>query len=201
VLRLPWQGHGPTRQAALAQVDTPYVIFSVDDALPRGRGFVRALLRELHQGWDAVVARQLPWPDSDGLSRLRLRRWCPPQPGPAAQADHVCTLYPTALLRSHPLPPLPIAEDAGWSVGRAVGRCPGAPLLHAHLRRPTELYTRNRDIHRQLHGLGRSPAVPDLAALVGALPSALREAARWGPRELPCQLAELLGQWRAAQGG
>lgn len=198
LLRLPWRGHGPTRQAALELVRTPFVLFTVDDAIPLGRGLLRVLgLELLRGGFDAVVARQIPWPDADHVTAERLRRWTPSgeRAIPAPQADNVATLYRTEVLRAHPFPPVPIAEDAAWSPGRRVGYVPFAPVLHSHDRRPAELYRRNKAIHEQLVRLGQPPTVPSLPALVRALPGLLRPVAKEGGPELVNQLAELAGQW------
>lgn len=204
VLRLPWQGHGATRQAALAHVDTPFVLFTVDDALPLGRGCLRTLVAALQAGsWDAVVARQVPWPDADHVTAERLRRWTPSGERtidfPAA--DNVATLYRTEVLRRFPFPDVPIAEDAWWSRGRRVGYVPFAPFLHSHDRSPAALYRRNREIHEQLARMGQALPVIGLSDVVGALPGTVRPAVKGGPRELANQVAELLGMWQGARRG
>ncbi|MEC8423573.1 MAG: hypothetical protein VX000_07335, partial [Myxococcota bacterium] len=102
VTRVPWTGHGPTRQGVLANVESPYVLLTVDDAVLLGAGCLRRMVQVLESGrWDAVVARQIPWPDADPVTRRRLRQWTPPSDGPQrlAQTDHVCTLYRTETLR------------------------------------------------------------------------------------------------------
>ncbi|MCK6506590.1 hypothetical protein L6R53_24990 [Myxococcota bacterium] len=204
VLRLPWQGHGATRQAALAHVDTPFVLFTVDDAIPLGRGCLRTLVQALQAGsWDAVVARQVPWPDSGHVTAERLRRWTPSGQRtidfPAA--DNVATLYRTEVLRRHPFPDVPIAEDAWWSRGRRVGYVPFAPFLHSHDRAPGDLYRRNRAIHEQLARMGQALPVIGLSDVVGALPGVVRPAVKGGPRELANQVAELVGMWQGARKG
>ncbi|MFM8358546.1 MAG: hypothetical protein ACKOET_08300, partial [Verrucomicrobiota bacterium] len=46
----------------------PYVLLTVDDAMPLGAGFVRTLVEVLERGgYDAVTARQVPWPGSDAI--------------------------------------------------------------------------------------------------------------------------------------
>lgn len=199
VQRVPWAGHGPTRQAALADVRTPFVLFTVDDAALLGAGCLRRMVAVLEaEGADAVVARQVPWPDADPVTRGRLRSWTPAAaaPTPLPQVDHVCTLYRTETLRRHPLPAVPIAEDLAWSTGRRVVLAPGAPVLHSHRRRARALWSRERAIHQQRRALGLETTVPDL---VGALPGVLG-ALRHGPRELPRHAAEVLGQWWGGRG-
>lgn len=202
VLRVPWEGHGRTRQRGVETVTDPYVLLTVDDAIPLGAGFVRVLVEALESGgWDAVVARQVPWPDADPVTRRRLRAWTPPgwSVTRRAQADHVATLYRTEALRRHPLPDAPIAEDAWWSRGRRIGYVPMAPVLHSHARVPAALYARNRDIHAELVRMGRPPSVSGRRALLGALPSTMRPLLRGQGREAVCQAAELLGQWQGAR--
>ena len=204
VQRVAWKGHGATRAEALKWVDSEYVFFTVDDAIPLGRGCIRTLVQALNGGdWDAVVARQVPWPDSDAVTAARLRRWTPPGDRVIRkdQTDHVATLFRTATLRKFPIPDVPIAEDAWWSRGRRIGYVPMAPVLHSHSRRPLDLYRRNRDIHAQLVAMGRDPGVPNLSSAVAALPGLVRPTLAGGGTELFNQLAELAGQWRGAMLG
>jgi hypothetical protein len=199
---VPWEGHGPTRRRGVEMADGDYILFTVDDAIPMGAGFVRTLVEALEtHGFDAVFARQLPWPSSDPVTCRRLREWTPPGLHVRAmpRLDHVAALFRRETLIEHPLPEVPIAEDLHWAVGRNVGYVPTAPVLHAHPRRPLALYRRNLEIHRQIIATGRAPAVPDLASLVGALPGVARPVLEGGPREFFNQIAELLGQWRAAR--
>ena len=202
VMEVPWLGHGATRQEGVRHAQGDYVLLTVDDALPRGRGCVRALVEALEEGgYDAVFGRQVPWPLADPVTARRLSEWTPSGRGHfrVDQLDHVFALYRRETLLESPLSPVPIGEDLHWRQGRRIGYVPGAPVVHSHVRRPTELYRRTRDLHVQHHLVGDEPRVPSLAALVGALPGVLRPVIRGGPRELPNQLAELLGQWRAAR--
>jgi len=199
-LRVPWQGHGTVRQAAVTQTDAEFLLFTVDDAIPLGAGSVRALVDALKEGqYEAVFGRQVPWPSSDRITRDRLRAWTPPGVGHrwVDRLDNVYALYRREMLAWHPFPSVPIAEDLHWRRGRRVGYVPGAPVAHAHERKPGELYKRTRDIHRQHIALGEPPAIPTHAHLLRALPSVLGPMLKGGAQELPNQLAELLGQWRA----
>ncbi len=201
VLRLPWEGHGPTRQAAVEHATGDYVFFTVDDAIPCGAGFLRSLVEALEDGgYDAVSARQLPWPDSDALTARQLRAWTPPgrRHRPAQQVDHVAALHRRQTLLDHPLPPVPIAEDLRWSPGRRCGYLPSAPVVHAHLRRPLELFRRTRAIHAQHIARGEPPRVPGPLSVIRAAPGMLRPMLEAGPSELLNQSAELLGQWAAS---
>jgi len=202
VLRLPWRGHGLTRQAAVAHVKTPYTLLTVDDAIPLGGGFVRTMVSALEAGrWDAVFARQIPWPDADPETKRRLRQWTPPGRAVVAapQVDHVAALYRTESLRRWPLPDVPIAEDAWWSRGRRIGYVPMAPVLHSHARIPAALYARNRDIHTELIKMGEPARVPSTTSMLRSMPSTLRPLLRGERREALCRAAELLGQWQAAR--
>lgn len=202
VMRVPWTGHGPVRQAGVEAATGEYILFTVDDALPRGRGCLRALVDALEEGgYDAVFGRQLAWPSTDPITAARLRAWTPPGRGHWSmdRLDHVFALYRRETLLRHRLPAVPIGEDLHWRQGRRIGYVPEAVVVHAHERRPKELYQRTRDLHVQHHLVGDSPLIPSLAALSGALPSAFAAAARAGPLELPNQLAELLGQYRASK--
>jgi hypothetical protein len=201
VLRLPWEGHGPTRQRAVEHASGDYVLFTVDDAIPCGAGFLRSLVEALEDGgYDAISARQLPWPDSDPVTARRLRGWTPPghRHRVAEQADHVAALYRRQTLLDHPLPAVPIAEDLRWSQGRRVGYLPTAPVVHAHDRRPVALFHRTRAIHGQHIAAGEPPRVPGPLTVLGAAPSLVRPVLEAGPAELLNHSAELLGQLAAA---
>ncbi|NOY26379.1 MAG: glycosyltransferase family 2 protein [Oligoflexia bacterium] len=204
VLRVPWLGHGATRQAALAHVRSPWVFFTVNDAIPLGRGFLRTLVTALqHSSWDAVVARQVPWPDAHHVTAERLRRWTPSGERTVAfpQADNVGTLYRTESLRRFPFPDVPIAEDAWWSRGRRIGYVPFAPILHSHPRSPGALFRRERAMHSQLVAMGQDVPIRSISDLVAALPAVVRPAVKDGRGELFSQLAELAGQWLGARRG
>lgn len=207
VMKCEWRGHGATRQGAIPLVKSDYTLLTVDDALPIGRGCVAELIHALEEGddegpWDAVYARQLPWPSSDPITRTNLERWTPPGKTPtrAKQVDNVFALYRTETLRRHPLPDVPTGEDLHWSRGRRVAYVPTALVMHAHRRRPIELFERTRSIHREHVRLGDPPLVPSTLALLRALPGVIRPTLKGGPRELPNQIAELLGQWAARRG-
>ncbi len=202
VLDVPWLGNGATRQAGVRHATGEYVLLSVDDALPRGRGCVRALVHALEDGgYDAVFGRQVPWPTADPVTGRRLASWTPPGRGHfrVEQLDNVFALYRRDTLLENPLSAVPIGEDLHWRRGRRVGYVPRAVVVHSHPRRPGVLYRRSRDLHVQHHLVGDQPAVPTLGALLGALPGVIRPAMLAGPQEIPNQLAELLGQWRAAR--
>ena len=204
VIRLPWEGHGATRARALEFVETEYVFFTVDDAIPQGEGCIRTLIDALNTGgWEAAVARQIPWPHSDAVTAARLRRWTPPgkRVVPTLQTDHVATLFRTETLQKYPIPNVPIAEDAWWSLHRRVAYVPMAPVLHSHARNPRALFERNRAIHAQLVAMGHPASVPSIGSLIQALPGVIRPTLAGGPGELMNQLAEITGQWWGATKG
>jgi hypothetical protein len=195
-VRVPWQGHGRTRNAGVALARHPYVLLTVDDALPLGAGFVRTLVEALERGgYDAVTARQVPWPTSDRATRARLRAWTPPGgEHPEVTLDNVAALYRRDALLDDPFDATPIAEDWLWARRHKVGYAPGAPVAHAHPRQFLELFTRTRAIHAVRARAGVQPSVASLAALARALPSTLGA-------DAPGALGELLGQWAGARAG
>ncbi|MFN7146786.1 MAG: hypothetical protein ACK4YP_23635, partial [Myxococcota bacterium] len=171
-VRVPWRGHGATRNAGVRMARHPYVLLTVDDALPLGAGFVRTLVEALEAGgFDAVTARQVPWPTSDPVTRARLRRWTPPVGGaPEVLLDNVAALYRREALLADPFDAVDIAEDWLWGRRHHVGYVAAAPVAHAHPRRFRELYARTRAIHRVRAAAGEAPTVPTVGALARALP-------------------------------
>ncbi len=195
VVEVPWEGHGKTRNRALDLARYPYLFYTVDDCLPLGAGFLERLIRCLEQNdLEAVTARQLPWPDSDPVTRRRLRAWTPP--GPQApgvhRLDNVGALYRRESLIRDPFPAVPIAEDTAWATRHRVGYAWDAPVVHAHPRGFLPLYRRTVALHTELIRRGQGPTVPDGKSLLRALPTVV------GP-DLPGALGELLGQWRAGR--
>jgi hypothetical protein len=187
-VRVPWTGHGRTRNVGVALASHPYVLFTVDDALPLGAGFVRTLVEALEAGgYDAVYARQIPWPTSDAVTRARLRRWTPPAGVGEGGLDNVAALYRRSALVADPFDPVDIGEDWLWGRRHRVGYVPAAPVVHAHPRRFLSLFRRTRDLHRVID----APRV-DAPTLLRALPSTVG-------RDFPGALGELLGQFVAGR--
>ncbi len=186
VQNVAWLGHGRTRQAALAGITTPYVLFLVDDATPLGAGFVRTMVEHLEQGYDAVWARQIAWPDATRRARNRLRDWCPAEgPVPETRLDHVCALHRISLLRVDPLDDVPIAEDWAWGRRHRCGLVAGAPVLHSHRPSFRGSFRRTRAIHGVLRAAGEPATVGGVGDLLRALPGCALD------RDA---LGELLGQ-------
>jgi len=195
-IRVPWLGHGATRNTGVRLARHPYVLVTVDDALPLGAAFLRTLVAALEAGGhDAVFARQVPWPTSDPVTRARLRAWTPPPgAGPAlATLDNVAALYRREALLLDPFDDVPTAEDWLWARRHRVGYVPTAVVAHAHPRRFRALYERTRATHAVLRAHGESPRVTGVVDVLSALPSVL------GP-DAPGALGELLGQWAAGRG-
>ena len=151
-VRIPWLGHGLSRNHLLAHVTTPYVLFTVDDATLFPDTLVR--LRQTLESCaaDAVVARQIPWPDASPIVRRRISRWTPYHSSPyqIEQCDNVATIYRTAQLKENPFATVPIAEDALWSEGKTIYCDPLGLVLHSHDRNPRSLFWREYCIFRQL---------------------------------------------------
>lgn len=171
IRHVDWNGHGATRQAALSMVHTPYVLFTVDDAIPMS-GAISALIQILSdESWDAVMARQIPFPTADRRTRDDLHRWTPHASGAYAvpQTDHVGTLYRTEDLRCNPIPDVPIAEDSHWSVGKQVACVPDAVLVHSHPRTIRGVASREFKIHRELDKLNMSTPLTFSEAVLGGV--------------------------------
>lgn len=176
VQHVQWKGHGATRQDAVSMVQTPYVFFTVDDAIPMS-GVLFSLIAALSTGkWDAVIARQIPYPTAEQRTRDDLHQWTPhaSEVYPVSQTDHVGTLYRTEDLRHNPIPDVPIAEDCHWSVGQSVACVPDAILVHSHPRSIQSVAMREFKIHRELIRLDLSEPLTLTDAMLGGL-SAFKE--------------------------
>ncbi len=192
-MRVAWEGHGATRNRALTHVLDPYVLFTVDDAIPLGDSFLQTLIERLEAtGADAVTARQIPWPTADAATRARIRAWTPPTPVAKPPLDNVAALYRTSALRDDPFDRVPIAEDWLWGQRHRIAYAPDAAVVHSHARHFRDLYIRTRDVHRVRIGAGEPPNVPSFSAFLRALPSTVGA-------DLSGALAELLGQYTAAR--
>lgn len=151
-IHIPWCGHGQTRQLALAYVETPLVLFSVDDAIPWGHRPVSQMVETLKDPqWDAVVARQVPWPDAPLYIHNRLVNWMPPSDGPSlfSQCDHVGTLYRVRDLDRAPIPDVPIGEDIWWSIDKKIALAGHVNFLHSHPPTIKELWRREKALEQQ----------------------------------------------------
>lgn len=185
VSMVDWKGHGKTRSEAVQRVKTPYVFFSVDDAIPLGN-CLQYLIEELETGnWDAVVARQIPMPTADLFTRDQLSKWTPHQATPYAlsQCDHVGTLYRTQTLNEYPIPDVPIAEDAWWSKDKQIACVPKAVLVHSHPRHTIEVMRREFAIHRQLKQMESSKVSNHRLSISDVVLSGLSALPKYGVRE------------------
>jgi rhamnosyltransferase len=78
VLRVPQAefNHGLTRNRAIAETRGRFVALLVQDAVPRGRDWLRALVEAVSQdGVAGAYSRQEPRPDCPPFIKARLERW------------------------------------------------------------------------------------------------------------------------------
>ena len=193
-----WKGHGQTRQDIVSQIETEFLFFTVDDAQPMPN-MLSSLLQTLKaKNCDAVVARQLPYPDASPITIRALDQWTPKKKSPYSmpQTDHVGTLYQTEMLRKYPLPNVPIAEDAWWSIGKNVLCDPSAVIVHSHVRRTKDLFLRELKIHRELKKMGHKMSPTSIASDARGI---LGNAFKYGYKEGLRTSAEILARrfaWR-----
>lgn len=185
---LSWKGHGQTRQDALQYVDTPYVFFSVDDAIPLPGCLDRLIVdmeKKEHTHWDALIARQLPFPTAEQYTKDQLALWTPhaDRSYQVSQCDHVGTLYRTETLRVNPIPNVPIAEDAWWSKGKRIGCVPSACIVHSHTRHTLELMKREYSIHKELKALSQETDSHNQFGISDVILGSVDAARRYGIKE------------------
>ncbi len=190
--RVNWEGHGKTRASAVQNISTPYVLFSVDDAVPLP-GCVDALVSAIeHNTCDAVIARQIPFPTAERFTCAQLANWTPHASTvyEVSQTDHVATLYRTQTLLDHPIPLVPIAEDAWWSQGKLVLCEPKAVVVHSHPRHTKAIVEREFQIHRQLKMcVGSDANISFSKAFLGAVSAVPQYGVKEGGRVLAQNLA------------
>jgi hypothetical protein len=198
-LSIPWKGHGLTRQSVLSYIKTKYVFFSVDDAIPMAFALRNLITTLENKQYDAVIARQIPWPTASIITQQNLWNWTPwrAKHYRVVQTDHVGTLYRTDTLRNKPIPTVPIAEDAWWSIGKNIGCEPSSVVLHSHKRKSLNLFTREYKTHKELYRMGRIKETPSIKkSITGALTTILQYGLREGLRESSCYSARYLASRR-----
>ena len=191
-----WQGHGKTRQSTIHLIETPYVFFTVDDAIPLSGLLQKSIACLECTDVDAVVARQIPFPIADPRTRDDLAIWTPfaDRAYEIPQTDHVGTLYRTRDLVNTPIPDVPIAEDVHWSIDKRIVCLPDAVLVHSHPRCFRSLVFREFQIHQELHRLGKSPQLQLNDAIVGGLSSIFKYGLREGLLSTAQNLARFAAQ-------
>ena len=171
IVECNWTGHGSTRQSIVEDIQTPYVFFTVDDAIPLANTLSNLIETLEASTFDAVVSRQIPFPTANPITRNILNNWTPSGIAPyvVSQTDHVGTLYRTMDLLKDPIPDVPIAEDACWSIGKSIACDPRATLVHSHPRKLGPLVKREFSIHRQLSKIDRSDSLGFREAIWGGI--------------------------------
>ena len=135
--------------------------------------------------WDALIARQLPFPTADRYTKDQLASWTPHREAPykVPQCDHVGTLYRTATLKAQPIPDVPIAEDAWWSEGKNIGCVPSACIVHSHPRRTIKLMKREYAIHKQLKLISADSAQTSTIGIRGVFRGTIHTTGQYGIKE------------------
>ena len=195
VVDCDWLGHGGTRQSVIAKVDTPYVYFTVDDAIPLAN-VLGPLIESISDSNNAAISRQIPYPIADPMTRHLLHTWTPysDEPYLVSQTDHVGTLYRTQDLKDHPIPAVPIAEDACWSLGKSIVCDPRSVMVHSHPRQMRSLVEREFKIHRQLTKINRSVKLGFTEAILGGISQTPLYGFQEGVRTVAQNLARFAAQ-------
>jgi rhamnosyltransferase len=154
--------HGGTRNRAIRQSSAPFVVLTVQDAVPADDRWLAALLEPLAS--DARLAgaysRQVARPDAPYVVSRQLELWHASQARRVIRRiedkesferlpfddkrvlcafDNVSAAVRRAVWEDIPLPAVPFGEDIGWSVavlsaGYAIAYVPESKIIHSHSR-------------------------------------------------------------------
>ncbi len=156
--------HGGTRDLGISLTSAPVAVLLVQDALPRGPGFLEALVSPFREDPLAagVYGRQVPRPGGNPVLRERLRRWAAGRKEPRVQEplteeefqalspwerlercsfDNVASAVDRRTWEDHPFGKRPFGEDLAWAKrvllgGRRIYFEPRATVIHSHERSP-----------------------------------------------------------------
>lgn len=190
--------HGRTRNLGITSCRGPLVALLVQDAVPLGSGWLRALTAPLlaDPNLAGSFARQVPRQDADPLtcfyarqhhaaSRTARRIFLPPGQADLEQLsphqrlelcafDNVCSCVRRQVWERHPFPEEPFAEDLAWArrvllEGHGLAYAPTAVVEHSHQRPVSYELRRAYLAHRQLRRLFGLRTVPTAAHLQAAM--------------------------------
>ena len=164
-------GHGRTRQLACKLARSPFLVYLVQDAIPRDQLWLNQLLRNFEDAYVAAVcSRVLPPPDANPLKRrevendlqgserrveahisnwMEYERMSPDQRRVFCSFHDISAAYRRAVLLKHPFPDVPFGEDfliarALLEAGYKVVFEPLSVVYHTHPYRILPTYRRNR---------------------------------------------------------
>lgn len=181
--------HGLTRNQAIAASRGAFVVLLTQDAVPRGEGWLEALLAPFVDPEVAgVYARQVPRADADVLTRRHLENWVTGDRRRREQRIHdrtsflrlhpmdryrlcvfddVCSALRRSVWEAVPYQATYFAEDLEWGkkvleAGRTIVYQPDAVVIHSHNRSVWYEYRRTYLCHRRLYELFGLRTVPRL---------------------------------------
>lgn len=202
--------HGLVRTALVESARAPLVALFSQDAVPRGRRFLRVIAAPFAEPVVAGAwARQVPGPGADRLVRATVDRWCPSpalvgiapvirrttkadldamapaEAMEAARFDNVASMVRRETVLALPFPARPFGEDLAWGAaalraGFALAYVPTAVVEHHHDLGLGGTFERHRAAHRQARAEFGILAVPSLPAAAIALLAGLPADARAG---------------------
>lgn len=185
--------HGATRDFAIAQASSPYVVLSVQDATPDHPQVLEKLVAALKEdGVAGVYARQIPYPDADVITARnlnlhvtgRMSRDVHHLPDAAAfesltpmekyifcNFDNVCAAIRKDVWELEKFGRINFGEDIDWAErvlkrGYKTVYEPAAAVVHSHDRPVEYEYKRTYVCHRKLISQFGLRAVPTLGVAV-----------------------------------
>jgi len=167
--------HGRVRHRGAISATGDVLVFTVQDARPADRAWLRELIAPLKEGAGAASSRILPRPEAHLLAQRTVldspmaspeprRAASPPEEfralSPARKRrfacfDDISSAVDAAVYEKVPFRPVPMAEDLQWALdaleqGVAIAFAPRSVILHSHEYSLAALYARYRDDARAM---------------------------------------------------
>lgn len=189
--------HGLSRNRGIEAATAPFIVLTVQDALPASADWLDRLIDPLLRNPRVAGswARQTPRPDASPIVRFHMKRshvmstlartnrlageaelaaLTPAERLARCAFDNVCSCIRRSVWNQHPFRSMPIAEDLVWArevllAGFELAYVPEAVVTHSHDRSPRYEYARTRTLHRQLADLFGLTTIPSLGHLGRAI--------------------------------
>ena len=185
--------HGATRDYAISQASSEYIILTVQDAIPIDKTLLETLVLALQEPKIAgAYTRQIPHLDADILTKRNLNTWLTGRTEREQRFilhdgwyesltamekylfcnfDNVCSAIKKSVWQQQPFGRSSFGEDIDWAErvlkqGYHIVYEPQACVIHSHQRPMSYEYKRTYICHRKLYALFGLHLVPTLKSVL-----------------------------------